>query len=401
MIPRILRAAPLGLGAIVWSLATVLLLVNLLLPALGRGSMKLAPALAGVTVPEKARLSWDGVLHGTFQATYARLIGMRMPFYPDAVRLRNQVQYSLFGVSGAPAVAVGPGPTLFEVAYADEYCARNVAAWHDTAVQWAGRIREMQDIEERRGKAFLYVLTPSKVAQYPDVLPHGYSCPASAADRSGFVPAWLAALRGAGVHVADTTAVMRAAQGAYPFRMFPPGGSHWNGVGAALSEQAVMRELDRLAPRGGFAPFTFTWHMVRHATGLDIDIARLMNLVWPFPAGPVPVADIQPAAPPQPCPDSRVVVVGGSFSHALLDSLLKATCNPPAVEYEYWRILTLRWTQRGPDVQPGVDEAQRNADILAADVLVYEENEQILPAPRHGWALYDFLHGIAASPAKP
>ena len=396
MTARFLRGLPLGLGAAVWAGLAVLLLVNLLLPMIGRGGMKLAPALAGVIAPEQPLPGWDSVLQGGYQSAYARLIGSRMPLYPFAVRLRNQVEYTVFGVSGTPAVAVGPGPRLFEVAYADEYCARDVAAWHATAVQWAGRIREMQDIVERRGHAFLYVLTPSKVAQYPDVLPGGYSCPAPPADRTGFVPAWLAALHGAGVHVADTTAVMLAAQGAYPFRMFPPGGSHWNAVGSALSEQAVMRELDRLVPGGGFAPFTFTWHMVRHATGLDIDIARLMNLIRTFPAGPVPAVDIQPAPPPQPCPNTRVVVVGGSFSHALLEYLHRTTCNPPAVEYEYWRIFTLRWNDRGPEVQPGVDEERRNADILAADVLVYEENEQVLPAPRHGWALYDFLHGLPA-----
>ena len=394
MIARILRAVPLGLGAAVWAAATALLLVNLLLPALGRGSMKLAPALAGVTVPVKARFSWNGVLHGSYQADYARMIGTRMPLYPSAVRLRNQIQYSLFGASGTPAVAVGPGPNLFEVAYADEYCSRNVAAWHETALHWAGQIREMQDIEERRGHAFLYVLTPSKVAHYPDVLPTGYSCPASARDRSEFIPAWVAALRAAGVHVADTTAVMFAADKAYPFRMYPAGGSHWNGVGAALSEQAVMRELDRVAPAGGFTPFTFTWHMIGHAEGLDIDIARLMNLIWQFPAGPAPVADVTPAQPPMPCPQTRVVVVGGSFSHALLEYLHKATCNPPAVEYEYWRAYTVRWTDLGADARPGVDEAERNAAIRDADVLVYEENEQVLPAPRHGWALYEYLHSL-------
>ena len=76
---RSLRTLPLALAALVWAAGAVLLMANLLLPALGQGSMKLAPALAGVTAPEKAVLTWDGVLHGTYQATYARLVGTRMP----------------------------------------------------------------------------------------------------------------------------------------------------------------------------------------------------------------------------------------------------------------------------------------------------------------------------------
>ena len=392
---RILRALPLTLAALIWAAGALLLMLNLLLPALGQGSMKLSPALAGVTVPEKAVPTWNGVLHGEYQAAYARLIGTRLPLYPFAVRLRNQVQYTLFGASGVPQLVVGNGPSLFEDAYAVEYCGRNLAARRDAAEAWAAQIREMQDIEERRGKAFLYELTPSKVSQYPDILPAGYTCPATQADRDGVVPAWLATLHAHGVHAVDTAAVLTAAHGAYPFRLYPPGGAHWNSVGAALAMQAVTAELGRLVPAGGFAPFTFQWHMIRHAYGLDIDVARLMNLLWPFPAGPVPAVDLRPGPAPSPCPNTQVVIVGGSFSHALLEHLLDTTCNPPAIEYEYWRTYRLYWTKLGPNLTAGVDEAQRARDILAADVLVYEENEQVMPHPPQGQALYEFLQDKA------
>ena len=398
MTRRLIRALPLGLGALVWAAGTALLLLNLLLPALGRGSMKLAPALIGVTIPEKPRATWAAVLHGDYQASYARLIGTRMPLYPTAVRLRNQVQYSLFGVTTIQLMMIGQGPSLFETPYSEEYCSRSVAGWHATAEVWAARIREMQDIEERRGKVFLYVLTPSKVAQYPQIMPAGYTCPASAADRAGFTPAWVATLRSAGVHVADTTAVMQAAHGAYPFAMYPASGAHWNAVGAALSQQRVLAELDRLDPKGGFTPFAYTWHMIRHAVGIDNDLANLLNLLWHFPAAPAPVVDVQPAPAPQPCPDTHVVIVGGSFSHATLEYLAKGTCNPPATEYEYWRAYTLSWGQYGLNLHVGVDEAGRDAAILAADVLVYEENEQVVPNPLHGHALWEFLHGQATAP---
>ena len=394
---RLALQLPLLIGALAWALGAALLMVNLALPALHHGPMKLSPPLAGVTLPEKPRGSWDAVLHGSYQASYARLIGTRMPLYANAVRLRNQVEYSLFGVSAIPALAVGPGPTLFELAYSEEYCARDIAAWRPGAERWAAKIREMQDIEQRRGRAFLYVLTPSKVAQYPGIMPPGYTCPARPSDRVDMVPAWLAILQAAGVHVADTTAVMSAAHGAYPFNMYPRGGSHWNDVGAALSEQAVMTQLDHLSPKGGFAPFQFTWHMTPVPTGIDVDIANLMNLIRPFPSDPVPVVDVQPAPAPDPCPGTKLAIVGGSFSHAMLEFLQRSTCNPSAVEYEYWRAYTLHWGPKGAELVIGVDPARRDADILAADVLVYEENEQIMRAPLHGEALWQFLHDHAGA----
>ena len=72
-------------------------------------------------------------------------------------------------------------------------------------------------------------------------------------------------------------------------------------------------------------------------------------------------------------------------------------CPVPAVEYEYWHAATLRRGDGGLARQSGVDDARRDADVLAADVLIYEENEQLLSAPLHGQALSDFLqHAVVA-----
>ncbi len=396
-----IRRIPLGLGAVVWAVGTILLMVNLAVLAAGHSAIKLVPGLTGVTTGERVASSLEDVLHGRFQASYARLIGTQMPLYPAAVRLRNQAEFSLFGFSPNPVILVTAGGTLIERAYAEEYCSRDIARWGPGAVAWAARIRQMQDAEERRGKAFLYVLTPSKVAQYPALLPAGFNCPSHEADRIGLLPAWRAVLHDAGVHVADTTAVVQAAHGAYPFPLYPAGGTHWNAVGEALAQQEVLGRLDQLLPDRGFAPFQFTWRMAPHPVrdSDDVDLARLLNLFFPAANGPVPAVTMQPAPAPGPCHPPRVVIIGGSFSHATLKALSAASCPVPAVEYEYWHAATLRWGYGDLVRQSGADPAQRNPDVLAADVLIYEENEQLLSAPLHGEALWDFLqHSVAAPP---
>ncbi len=393
---RILRRLPLGLGALAIALGAALLLANLLVVAAGGGGIKLVPALNGVTRPEQARLTLDGVLHGSYQAIYARLIGTRLPLYPLAVRLRNQLEYSLFGVAAVPALMVGRGSSLIETSYAQEYCSRDIAAWRPGAVRWAARIREMQDWTERRGRAFLYVLTPSKVAQYPDILPPSYGCPASAYDRTALVPAWIEIVHAAGLHVADTTAVLTQAHGAYPFPLYPPGGIHWNQVGAALAAQAVLAQLDALRPAQGLAPFQFTWRMSPHPSGTDVDIAKLMNLFVLPGDVPTPVVTVQPSPPPRPCPNLHAVIVGGSFGHAIGDFLSATACPVTVVEYEYWHSYTLRWAGGVMTADAAVDAASRDADVLNADLLVYEENEQVLGHSYHGQALWQLLGQRAA-----
>ncbi len=397
------RSLPVWLGAGVMAACTVLLVVNLAVLAIGHSAIKLVPGLTGVTAPEPVPQTPDAILHGQFQATITRELGGDMPLYPTAVRLRNQLEYSLFGFSPNPVVMVGQDHALIERAYADEYCSRDIARWRPGALVWAARIRQMQDEEATRGKAFLYVLTPSKVAQYPDLLPPAFNCPSHQADRVGLVPDWIAMLQADGVHLVDTTAVLQAAKRSYPMPLFPAGGTHWNAVGEAVAQQAVLTALDRLVPGRGFAASPFTWRMLPHPVrdSDDVDLARLLNLFIPAANGPVPAVTPHPVVTPAACQPSRVVIVGGSFSHATLKALSGMPCSVKATEYEYWHTYTLRWGNGELDKHFGVDEVQRDAEVLGADVLIYEENEQLLSQPLHGQALSAFLQAQGTPTAIP
>jgi hypothetical protein len=390
MVWRVLRFLPFGLGPLALAVFTLLLWGNLGLAVLGMGVMKLSPSLNGVTEPIRLEWSWEGLLRGENQAVFGRLIGTKMPLYPDAVRLRNQVAYSLFGVSADPTIVVGRGNRLVDLPYLQDYCSRDIAAWRPGAVGWAANIRQMQDAVERRGKTFLYVLTPSKLAQYPGILPPGYGCPSSEADRVGLVPEWMALIRQAGIHAVDTTAVITAAHGAYPFALYPPGGTHWNHVGEALAVQAVMAGLDAQLPGKGFGPYQFTWHMTPRAEGVDRDLGDLMNLFTHPWTVPVPAVTLAPAPGGGTCPARQLVIVGGSFGHAIGDVLTALPCHPEVTEYEYWRRSTVTWPQ-GEAFKAPVDESARDRAILNADIVVYEENEQILAQPDVGRALLHFL----------
>ena len=93
-------------------------------------SYPLFAALKGVTVKsEKQRLSMRSFLDGSFQADYARQVGPRVPIFEFAVRLRNQVEFSVLGVSAIPAIIVGANTELIEHVYTDDYCSRDVASF--------------------------------------------------------------------------------------------------------------------------------------------------------------------------------------------------------------------------------------------------------------------------------
>ena len=381
---------PVLLGVALVLVGSVLLAANLLLGAVAHGrTMKLVPGLHGVVPKQPLDLTWRNLLNGTFESEFAHYVGPREPFYPFAVRLNNQLLYSLFDASPTPQVVIGRGHELLERAYLLDYCGRDVPVFLATAPAWAAKIRRMQDLARRRGKLFLYVITPSKVAQYPAFIPPRWPCPAPQADRVGLVPAWVRVARAAGVNTADTTAALWAAHPRYPFDLYPKGGTHWNEVAWAVGAQAVLAALRRLSPDPHFAPFGMSWHISDHPGGTDIDLADLMNLMWPPVHFPVPETTIT-AAPPPACRPLRVTIVGGSFMIGIAQVLTRLPCPVTVVEYEYWQYYHLTF-RRGKVTAGPVDPARRDRDLNDADVIIYEENEQLLGQSQHGPLLYQWL----------
>ncbi len=377
---------------------TGLLLINASAAALGAAApislsqYSLFAPLVGVTVPEPPAPGLASVFDGQFQSGFARSVGPAIPVFPLAVRLRNQVAYSVFGVSANPALMVGTGRELLETDYVTEYCDRNLQRFMPFGRRWAAQIRQMQDVVERRKQTFLYVVTPSKPAQYPSFIPPGVPCRARLADRQGLVPAWMALLQAAGVHAVDTTASVAAARSRYPFPLFPLGGTHLNAVGNQLTGEATADGLERQRREGEFLPLAFTWTMDAKPRGSDIDLARLMNLLVPPVSAPVPVVALQSPGPKLSCTVQSVVIIGGSFAGALAEYLSQEPCHPRVQIYEYWHVAVLNW-QNGRLSIAEPDPATRSRDIDAADVVIYEANEQIIQGPYTGTALYQYLLG--------
>ena len=70
----------------------------------------------------------------------------------------------------------------------------------------------MQDGLQALGKPFVYVITPSKVAQYPQFIPDGYKCPAGFADKGSKLKVWDDALTRHGVRFVDGASPLPAAR---------------------------------------------------------------------------------------------------------------------------------------------------------------------------------------------
>jgi hypothetical protein len=346
--------------------------------------------LRGVVEPPKPfQWSWQAFANGDNQRAISYEVTQSIPLRRVFVRINNQIRYKLFGAFGAPGILRGDDGHLIEKPYLDEYCARDLAKMEAPARLWVSQIKELQDFLEKRGHAFIYLITPSKVAHFPEAFVNRYPCASTQRDRLGKVAVFVAMLKQAGVHVVDTATLTHSMKGKYEFGMFPQGGVHWNQLAVAYAANAVIEEINRQRKTPPIAPLKWTYTVSSNATGEDRDLLDLLNILLPRPEYKVPIVRY---APRECGPETKldIAVVGGSFIHVLSETLARSACLHGLKGYNY----LFGGLRGGPNyaVMKRRLTPAEIAPIADADVVILEENESIFPqAVGHATALYKQL----------
>jgi hypothetical protein len=352
--------------------------------------------IAGVMQEQAPTLSLDAVLSGKYQAAVSRAIGVLSPVFKPAIHWKNQLYYTLLGSAGSDRIMVGRHRQLLERTYLDEYCARDLAKLRSEGEDWAARIRKMQDFFAARGKPFLYIITPSKVAQYPQFIPESYNCPGrDAADKTQKLAVYDAMLERHGVHFVDAASNLPAAREQYGIDMFPRGGIHWNWLAAALGTEKVVAAVNAQHLSPPLTTFSFDWKISYTPTATDRDLLDILNLPHPDRHYPVPELTYHSSPPPGGCRTVRITEVGGSFLMGINSTLERLACPPDITYWFYWDQHRFRYAEDHMHELP-MDAAVRRQSLLDADVVFFEENEAAGPDTPHGQKMMRELEAIAA-----
>lgn len=361
-----------------------------------------AHPLDGVSKPAPTPVSLGAFLNGETQKAFSLNLGGALPVFPFSVRVKNQLLYSMFDVSGASSVLVGRGGQLFEHYYVNEFCRRGAPQDLAAIETWAQRIRESRDAIEAMGKGFVYLVSPSKAAQYPQYFPAGMACAALAKGTTDRLAPFRAALAARGIRAVDAPALLSAEKQNYPIDLFPRGGTHWNLLGAALATREATRSLAQTSPNSPLGLYDFEWSEQREAFGTDRDLLDLLNLLWPD--AHYPVARIaRKAGGEVACERTpRVMALGGSFMREIIVALAHAACPP---EVDYWFSMRMenesfdlvRYRTMPGDVSNGermpATASELQAALAQADVVLLEENEASIMKISQVFNLWQALHG--------
>jgi len=291
-------------------------------------AIRIGPKLAGVTLDAPVALSWSSLRDGSFQKAAAVRVADAMSIRPLLIRVNNEVRFGLFGESSSLQVFRSSDGQLFERSYINEYCSRTENQAATLAAILIPKLLDIQNYYRAHGGIFLYEISPSKAAHLPESFAGSLPCASTPAARAQFLPQYVNLLRQAGIEVVDAASLIHALKGRYEVGLFPQGGTHWNDIGGALAVTAVVENINRQAGREMVPPFTFSYTVSGAASGVDRDLADLLNVFFPPLSYQTPKVKFEPSAPctGHPARSIDAAIVGSSFSHLPGGILIADNC---------------------------------------------------------------------------
>jgi hypothetical protein len=350
-------------------------------------------SLGGVQVqPSSVLLSRASLLSAKYQESVTKRYNFSFAGREFMIRLADEFYLRVFHTSPV-GILIGPLLNLNAVPFAQEYCL--LRPRKDLLVPLVDDLRRLQDFCDARRIAFAFLITPSKPSISPETLPanwwHRYVPQPREYDYL------LPLLREKGIRYVDGHRITADLKRTARAPVFPAGGGHW-GYSAALATTNALLEL--LAREGlGVQPIQhYREEISDNPSGQDYDAVAVLNLMFPMHY-PVTNVIVQPLAG-QNTHRPNLVFVGGSFVKKMME-LLATSAHFSELEYYFYYKMSQSSGTDGEVHRIAAPTPALNfqTDVFAADALVLEANEEVLPAMAPH--LQSFLHDALAALPDP
>lgn len=350
------------------------------------------------TPPPRPVLSVRSWFDGAYAPAAEAYLGFRIGGRALAVKLHNQIRYSLFrSVAGSSGtrITLGTNGWLYETEYVNKYLDRT-GMDPPGGAGFVGNLRALQDELEKRGIVFALVVTPSKPEIVPEHLPNRVVARRAGNVAPNAYETLVPALKRAGVRVVDGHAYFKTLHAEGTPDLFARGGTHWTYAACFGFCRHLLETLQPLLPDRIRVP-DLTDGARQQAQGTDRDLADLLNL---FSCSPrhdqLPYPDFVGAAlPMQERPD--LLMVGDSFSFTMCDALNRARAIAGMDVLYYFKTLYaypaedidtyfIRHTHlRSPPID--INQVDWRRFLLNKEIVLLEINEILLP--EESWGFVD------------
>jgi hypothetical protein len=197
-------------------------------------------------------------------------------FRNDLVRLRNQIDFSLFGISHGREVIYGKQGYLFFKEGIDNFTGKNCL----TPSFYRARVGEYKKLQEylkkRHQILLLLVITPDKAHFYPEYIPSRFlkkSTPET------HYQVYTRLLKESNVMYIDFNSFFIHGKDNSRYNLYPKYGSHWSLYGSVTAFDSLNRYISLVKGIEMPARVTDSVFVTNRPRGDDRDFVRLMNLI--------------------------------------------------------------------------------------------------------------------------
>lgn len=261
------------------SILFILLLALLWLPLLQMNlNLVKSDSLKGAFIPHSKPLLNDSTwFDGSFQYNYELYLNDTLGFHQDFIRLRNQLDYSLYSKCHSYDIELGKDGYLVATTHMDAYLGKTKTRVGkiDTLIR---KLAQLSDTLARRGKTLLFVIAPSRGSFCLDKAPDWYDTTKVA---ESDYEVFLRMLKNTTINYIDFDKSFLRDKKRSKYPLYSKCGVHWSNYGAYVAGDSIVRHLEYL--RKIDLPDLVLSRLKRsyRARKPDADLNAALNLIWP------------------------------------------------------------------------------------------------------------------------
>jgi len=225
------------------------------------------------TVPRFSIKNW---FDGNYQREEVVILNDSFGFRNIFVRIRNQIDYSLFGKYHARDVVFGKDGYLFDKRYIYGNCGTDFIG-KDNITNVIEQLKFINDTLEKLNKTLILIIAPNKAAYYPEYLPDSFKSCSATTNYAEYIKH----LKTSGLHYIDFNSYFIAQKNISKYPLMPKNGTHWSMYGATIAGDSLIRYIEKVR-KIELPKADITYGPLRNDSTFDVDIENSFNLIFWF-----------------------------------------------------------------------------------------------------------------------
>jgi hypothetical protein len=223
----------------------VFLIIMMVFPALQKElQMVHVPELNGDFIEnEMPRFTWQSFYNGSFQSAFEVYLEQHIGFHNTLVRLKNQLDYSLFKKPNAEGIVIGKDNFIFEYDYIREITGRAYVGY-DFIDEKLRRLQYVQQyLKSNFNTDFVIVFIPGKASFYYEHIPGKYL--RNIQDSTNY-KVYLDEIKRRGIQYINLNEYFLQIKESAEYPIFPKYGTHWSIYGMSRASHVLIDSMEQI-----------------------------------------------------------------------------------------------------------------------------------------------------------